>query len=54
MIHGALGGLARWPVKSMAGERLRARPVRVHTTMTPHSVSTLVPPNCTGTCVALR
>lgn len=24
MIHGALGGLARWPVKSMAGERLRA------------------------------
>ena len=24
MIQGALGGLARWPVKSMAGERLRA------------------------------
>jgi uncharacterized protein len=24
VIHGALGGLARWPVKSMAGERLRA------------------------------
>jgi hypothetical protein len=24
VIRGALGGLARWPVKSMAGERLRA------------------------------
>jgi uncharacterized protein YcbX len=24
VIHGVLGGLARWPVKSMAGERLRA------------------------------
>ena len=24
MIQGALGGLARWPVKSMVGERLRA------------------------------
>jgi uncharacterized protein YcbX len=24
VIHRALGGLARWPVKSMAGERLRA------------------------------
>jgi uncharacterized protein YcbX len=24
VIQGALGGLARWPVKSMAGERLRA------------------------------
>jgi uncharacterized protein len=24
VIEGTLGGLARWPVKSMAGERLRA------------------------------